>query len=438
MQSTAGVWTDVTMPILNYGIGGLNLDGQICGADPTPDAIVRIQRLRDNGGAGGGGCNYNAITTGITDATNWWPNVLFDPREGLQRNIDPMNTNVKLGGLMHYVAIDVANLARWFQGAVAPFNAGNNGVNAIKDNGGFTVYFSDRRNNRNAANQETGEYGWEDFVNSSNADGAPNNNTTVEAGEDVNANSIVDIYGGIPSYNGTSGTPPPGAAAPLNSAARPTTALTRGQAQVNRAILFRRALKLINGDDIRAQGVTGLTVVSENPVYVQGDWNAGGASFATAHSATAIIADAVTLLSSAWTDTISFTQPYNAANRPRAAQNWYRVAVIAGKGMSFPWPGGGAAADFGTDGGAHNFLRYLEGNPGRWCDAQLPRLDRDVLLQPAGGRHLQGRHGTVYGAPTRAYNFDINFLTPALLPPNTPVFRDMNAVGFSQELRPGR
>ena len=32
----------------------------------------------------------------------------------------------------------------------------------------------------------------------------------------------------------------------------------------------------------------------------------------------------------------------------------------------------------------------------------------------------------------------LDFLTPALLPPNTPVFRDMNAVGFAQELRPGR
>jgi hypothetical protein len=44
----------------------------------------------------------------------------------------------------------------------------------------------------------------------------------------------------------------------------------------------------------------------------------------------------------------------------------------------------------------------------------------------------------VYSPPTRAFAFDQNFLNPALLPPNTPVFRDMNAVGFSQELRPGR
>jgi hypothetical protein len=45
---------------------------------------------------------------------------------------------------------------------------------------------------------------------------------------------------------------------------------------------------------------------------------------------------------------------------------------------------------------------------------------------------------TVYGALTRNYAFDTDFLTPALLPPNTPMFRDMNAVGFSRDLRPGK
>ena len=44
----------------------------------------------------------------------------------------------------------------------------------------------------------------------------------------------------------------------------------------------------------------------------------------------------------------------------------------------------------------------------------------------------------VYGVPTRQYLFDTNFLNPALLPPLTPVFRDINALGFTQETRPGR
>jgi hypothetical protein len=44
--------------------------------------------------------------------------------------------------------------------------------------------------------------------------------------------------------------------------------------------------------------------------------------------------------------------------------------------------------------------------------------------------------GIVYGAPTRAYQFDTNFLNPTLLPPRTPMFRDINTTGFTQLLLP--
>ena len=57
LQDTNKAWRDVTMEILNYGIGGPNLDGPAICADPTPNAILRFQRLRDNGGGSGGGCN---------------------------------------------------------------------------------------------------------------------------------------------------------------------------------------------------------------------------------------------------------------------------------------------------------------------------------------------------------------------------------------------
>ena len=49
-----------------------------------------------------------------------------------------------------------------------------------------------------------------------------------------------------------------------------------------------------------------------------------------------------------------------------------------------------------------------------------------------------GNDGIVYSVPVRNFNFDLDFLQPALLPPNTPMFRDMNVIGFSQELRPGK
>ena len=43
----------------------------------------------------------------------------------------------------------------------------------------------------------------------------------------------------------------------------------------------------------------------------------------------------------------------------------------------------------------------------------------------------------MYDVPVRNYSFDINFLDPALLPPLRPVLRDVNALGFTQEVCPG-
>ena len=42
----------------------------------------------------------------------------------------------------------------------------------------------------------------------------------------------------------------------------------------------------------------------------------------------------------------------------------------------------------------------------------------------------------VYAWGVRNYSFDTNFLTPSLLPPGTPMFRDVNTLTFRQLLRP--
>jgi hypothetical protein len=428
-QAANGTWNDVTMEILNYGIagpnivggaGGANAGGTAC-ADPTPNAIVRIQRLSDN--------NWTSCAPRNNVSTDFWPNTLYDTRESIPRDVAPAGNALAVAGVMHYVTIDVQNLSQWFKGAGA--YAASTGIDSKLDNNGYTLYFSDRRNNRNALNQETGDYGFEDFVNPTVASGAPNG--VLDTGEDVNANGTLDVYGATPSYNGTYNSAPPGSSVPLTTAATPATTLTRGDAQVNRAIFFRRALKLTRGSNIAGFGVTGLTVVSENPVYVQGDWNATGGNFNGAHAATSVMADAVTLLSNSWNDITSFTQPYAVGNRNRGTQTWYRLAIISGKGIHFPQPAG-TGTDFGTDGGAHNFLRYLENG------------DQAVNYTGSMATFFYNRQAvgtfkccaTVYGAPARNYAFDTDFLNPALLPPNTPMFRDLNAVGFAQELRPGR
>jgi hypothetical protein len=411
MQDQTGNWQDVTNEILSLGVAGRDMTttGSIC-AD-QPNAILRFQRYKDSPA----NCATNS-------GANFWPNVFYDTREGdLRDNIPTGQTTVYLGGVMHYVELDVANLARWFTGAI-----GTNGANAMKTTG-YVVYFSDRRSNHNASNNETGEYGFEDFVNPNSANGTPS--TILDTGEDVNSNAVLDIYGQDPTLN-----LPPGAANPLDSTARPWTATTAGIARVNRPLFFRRALKLVNGQTINlgANGGNpiGLAIASENPLYVKGNYNANG-SFAGAHAPCSWIADAVTLLSNNWNDAVSFNSPHNPGGRT-AATTWYRAAVIAGKGIPFPQPSG-TEQDFGTDGGVHNFLRFLENWGGQTLNYRGSIVSLFYNRQAVG---LYKCCTNVYSPPTRGYNFDIEFLTPALLPPRTPMFRDINITGFSRLVMP--
>ena len=56
------------------------------------------------------------------------------------------------------------------------------------------------------------------------------------------------------------------------------TQVTSDVARTNPPTFFRRALKLVNGGQgqLPAVGSQGLTVASENPVYIQGNYNACG------------------------------------------------------------------------------------------------------------------------------------------------------------------
>jgi hypothetical protein len=409
MQAQNEAWQDVTLEILNLGIAGRKLTDSTCPA-PAPNAVIRIQHVRNDP-------NDGACGTGSLLATDYWPNVLYDPREGnLRDNVATGTLTMNLGGLMHFIELDVANLSRWLQGVIGASGAAARNVN------GFTIYFSDRRTNRNAANQETGEYGFEDFVNPGSAAGTPNG--VLDTGEDVNGNGVLETYGQIPIV-------PAGATAPLDATARPTTAVTAAVARVNRAILFRRALKLTNG----ALGnivMPGLAITSENPLYVQGDYNANAAGFVAGNAATSVAADAVTLLSNSWNDNLSLTAPNNPAGRP-ATTTWYRTAVLSGKGLSFPRPGpGNPPEDFGTDGGAHNFLRFIERWSGQTLNYQGSIASLSVNRQGLG---VYKCCTNVYGPPVRAFSFDLDFLDPALLPPMTPIFRDINTTGFHQVVR---
>jgi hypothetical protein len=118
---------------------------------------------------------------------------------------------------------------------------------------------------------------------------------------------------------------------------------------------------------------------------------------------------------------------------------YYRLAIAGGKNMTFPLPTFTTPAapprDFGTDGGLHNFLRYLE----NWGSQTVNYKGSLVsLYYSTYNTGIFKCCSTVYGVPTRNYIFDNDFTVPAGLPPGTPLFRDVESLGYRQVLAPRR
>ncbi len=483
--SPCGTWKDVTQEILNLGFAGRNLNplsvarrgsypippavpplpgSQLAPSactDVSPNAVIRLERVRDNpSSTSNGGCGGTP-----TSPTDYWPNALFDTREGNPRdscpnNSNPCNAPPSVAGVMYYVELDAANLVKWFTGAIGSSGpASKDPVNSPND---FVVYFSDRRTNYIASppsggwppaspsQHETGEYGAFDFVNPSSSFGCPN--LSLDTGEDLDSLGLLFNYGQLP-YPYPSGTFLTGAPTTsgstvlykLNCTVSSPSPTWPGlyfrnsqEARENPPLFFRRALKIVNASSLNLglcpSGVNcGLTIATENPVYIHGNFNAPGGNFTSPYGATSVIADAITLLSSNWNDVNSFAFPYTPSSRA-AVTTAYRFAAESGKGLSFPQPGS-TPQDFGTDGGVHNFLRYLESWSGQTLNYRGSLVSFYYNRQAVG---LYKCCNTVYTAPTRGYNFDTDFLTPGLLPPRTPMFRDVNTIGFTQLLLPSQ
>jgi hypothetical protein len=499
--NTAGVWTGVTQEWLGYGFGrgynypptgpsgvvaacplAANPAGQC--SNPISPAILILQQLQN------GKTLANAIGAAAQNNV-WLPINFYDAREGEPRDARNGGTAASCSpnGVMNVVELDVGNLWLWLQGK-APYAGGSGkNVNFTKDNG-YILYFSDRRGmvpdptttGNGLYNRITGMSGLEDVVTSASQWGVPNNamepityyNGTKGTGryspEDTNADGFLDVFGAKylrAGFDLGAGNDPdmtqayylPGTTAGIaNCAVAGQWSMVTGP---------RHGLRLVDGGmdgagnsylphAIPPATGYGFTVASEEPVYVYGDYNSGsadpffpssGAQAATPHSAAAIIADSVTLLSNppagsnlpvantGWTDLLSLQQPSVAANRP-GNTSYYRMAIAAGKSIPFPQPGwAGVPADFGTDGGMHNFLRYLEARGANNATVNYA----GSMISMYYSQYNTGNFkccNAVYGAPKRNYFFDTQFLNPANLPPGTPMFQDVVSLSYHQNFTP--
>jgi len=524
--SPCGAWKDVTLEILGLGYVGRNLNPQsslsggtygapssgagapLSGAvlptsmlapsgcaDPHPNAVIRLERVRDNPSTWTSANHCGAVST-ASPPSDFWPNTLFDTREGELRetviNSGAYKNIPTLNGTMHYIELDATNLVQWFAGTIGTSGPSTKDPNVAPND--FVVYISDRRGNYTSSKtwstswppvspsgHETGEYGWNDIANGTVTNGCQNGN--LDPGEDLDGVGLLLTYGAnatdtnyvmaagtaktslysitgstitgslagaYPQYGFYNGLVTSGALLANNFCGAPSYATTiwpmsfasnANAARENPPMFFRRAVKIVNGKLLTSLGTCpsgvacGLTIAAENPVYIQGDYNANsaGGGFSNPHVATSVAGDAITLLSNSWNDVNSFAyNEYNLTSTTRQATNTYwRTAVIAGKGINFPY--WGSDGDNGSDGGVHNFLRYIED----WTGQTL--YYTGSLISMYYNRQATGIFkccSTVYAPPTRGYQFDVDFLNPTLLPPRTPLFRDTNTTGWTRLMLP--
>jgi len=168
-------------------------------------------------------------------------------------------------------------------------------------------------------------------------------------------------------------------------------------------------IRLQNAEEIHRN--SGLTVVSNDPVYIQGNFNTENKKPAS------VICDAMNLLSNNWDDSNSTS----GLNSRVASVTTYNCAFIAGIDVTTPG---------NYNGGLENYPRMHE----KWTNRNLNIRGSFVALWNSlvatGAWHYGNPQ---YTAPRRNWDYDTDFNDPSKLPPFTPWAVDMRRVAWWQE-----
>ena len=178
----------------------------------------------------------------------------------------------------------------------------------------------------------------------------------------------------------------------------------------------KRGIRLKNGATLPSGG---MTVVAENPVYIQGNYNTGGNPPSNSGTYTdpdvsgytrkgaAVIGDAINVLSGAWSDANSNQAPIS---QYKVATNTTINAALVGGTV----PTGTSGNNY--SGGGENFVRFHEdwkkNNNHFTYYGSMIQLYKSV--QATG---LWSGSGNVYKAPNRHWYYDSNYGSATTDPP---------------------
>ncbi len=175
-------------------------------------------------------------------------------------------------------------------------------------------------------------------------------------------------------------------------------------------------IRLANGAAPPRNGGLGWSLATPNPLYVWGNYNSTNAAFfgttnTTAAVPSALMSDALTILSSSWQDSAS-AGSYSSRNATSA--NTVNAAILTGIVPST----GTSSTTF--SGGVHNLPRLLEtwSSSTLWLNTAIINLYNST--KATGQFVTPGAAGSYYSAPTRRFSFDQNFNDPAKQPPGMP------------------
>ncbi len=434
-------------------------------------------------------------------------------------------------GITSVIEINMRNLARWVDGVydTTLFNgiatASSPISTNVAGNDGYVVYVSDRRGDRikgerNAAGSTiqttNGMVDNEDVYGYNQADGAiPDpGEDVIDDGFDPNAATPANKKGTLQVDKCELPSP---AALTSTGATRPTGAVTAAVDSTRYAMSvtvtewnpalpasmsattapctiaygtannywFRRAVRIFNGQTLQVTGASGklsttkgITISTENMIYVWGNYNTDGINAAPAAGTSSlnlssaashymptstdtqvpasIVADAVFPLSKTWYDALPAMYPEGSNARVADAglvldtdataisdETSVRAGIIAGSTLSSMISSTAAPTYYldNLNGGVHNFPRFLETwsgvtSGGAFYTKRWNYVGSFIILfnslQAVGPWSVT--NSVVYYPPTRNWAFDTTFTDPSRLPPGTPQFQHVEPTGFRQIL----